>query len=71
VIHSKGIQQPQNYSNDDDAIQDRFDGSLHWEETVYEPQQDSYYDQRHDNLNEWHMHIVFSFRLPGLIGIYK
>jgi len=50
---------------------DRFNGSLHRQKAVHEPQQDSYYDQRHDNLYEWHMHIVFSIRLPGLIGIYR
>ena len=47
---SKYIQQPQNHGNDHDAIQNRLDGSLHWNETIHQPQQDTHYDENFQNL---------------------
>jgi hypothetical protein len=47
---SKNVHQPQNYCNDYDAIQNGFDGSLHWDESVYHPQENTYNDQNFENL---------------------
>jgi hypothetical protein len=47
----KNIQDPQNDGNHHNAIQDRFDGPLHWDETIYQPQEDTYYDQNFQELN--------------------
>jgi len=42
---SKNIQEPQNYDNDRDGIQDRLDGSCHWDETVNQPEENPNHDQ--------------------------
>jgi len=47
---SKNIQQPQNHCDDYDAIQNGFDGSLHWDESVYRPQENAYNNQNFENL---------------------
>ena len=46
----KHIQQPHNHGNDHDAIQNRLDGSLHWNETIHQLQQDTHYDENFQNL---------------------
>ena len=35
----KNIHQPQNYRDDYNAIQNGLDGSLHWDESVYQPEE--------------------------------
>jgi len=50
----KYIQKPQHHNNDHYCVQDGLDGSLHWNETVYQPKQNTHYDQGYDNLNERH-----------------
>jgi len=47
---SKDIQQPQNQGDDYDTIQNGFDGSLHWDESVYRPQENAYNNQNFENL---------------------
>jgi hypothetical protein len=39
------VQQPQNDRNDHNAVQNGFDRSLHWDEAIHQPQQDSYHNQ--------------------------
>jgi hypothetical protein len=60
------IQQPQNYHNDNNAIQNRVDARLHRNEAVHKPQQKSDDNQRNDNLNQGHA-TLFLWRLM-LIG---
>ena len=50
VKESERVQKPQNNGNDDDAIQNRLDGSLHWDESVYRPEENTYNDQNFENL---------------------
>ena len=47
---SKNVQQPQNHCNDYNAIQNGLDGRLHWDESVHEPQKNTYNDQNFENL---------------------
>jgi len=47
----KNIQEPQNYENDRDGIQDRLDGSCHRDETVYQPEEYSNHDQNQEYVN--------------------
>jgi hypothetical protein len=39
------IQDPQNYGNDHDAIENGLDGPLHGNESIYQPQEDAHHDQ--------------------------
>jgi hypothetical protein len=48
------VRKPQNQNNDDHAIQDRFDLSLHWDEPVHEPQQEPHGDNCDDDGGKWH-----------------
>jgi len=41
---SKNIQQPQNHGDDYHAIQNGLNGSLHWDESIYQPQENTYHD---------------------------
>jgi len=45
------LRQPQNYRNDHDGIQDRLDGARHRDETINHPEENTDYDQDHDNVN--------------------
>lgn len=47
---SKNIQEPQNHRDDYYAIQNGLDGSLHWDESVYHPQENAYNHQNLENL---------------------
>ena len=47
----KNIQQPQHYSNDNDAVQNRLDGSLHWNEVIDQPQENTHNDENFQQLN--------------------
>ena len=46
---SKNIQQPQNHGDDYDTIQNGFDGSLHWDESVYHPEENTHDNQNFEN----------------------
>jgi hypothetical protein len=48
---SKDIQEPQNYENDHDSIQDRLNGARHRYEAIDEPEQNTNHDQNHKDLN--------------------
>ena len=48
---SKDIQEPQNYENDHDSIQDRLNGARHWNEVIDEPEENTNHDQNHQDLN--------------------
>jgi hypothetical protein len=50
----KNIQEPQNYENDRDGIQDRLDGSGHRDETVNQPEENSNDDQDQEYVNQRH-----------------
>jgi hypothetical protein len=47
---SKNIKQPQNHCDNYNTIQNGFDGSLHGDESVYQPQENTYNDQNFENL---------------------
>jgi hypothetical protein len=51
---TKDIQQPQNYGNDNDAVQDGLDGCLHRNEPIHQPQQYTHNDQNFQQLNQRH-----------------
>jgi hypothetical protein len=48
---SKNIQEPQNYENDHDCIQDRLNGSCHGYEVINQPKENTNYDQNHEYVN--------------------
>jgi hypothetical protein len=48
---SKGIQEPQDYTNDDESIQDRLDGARHRNEAVDEPEKNPNHDQDNYDLH--------------------
>jgi hypothetical protein len=56
------IQEPQNYHDDNNAVQDRLDGRLHRNEPIHKPQQNSNDNQRNDNLDQRHA-TLFLWRL--------
>jgi hypothetical protein len=41
---SKDIAEPKDHGNHHDAIQYRFNGTLHGNEAIHQPQQDPYHD---------------------------
>jgi hypothetical protein len=43
----RDVQEPHNHGDHDDGIQNRFNLSLHWNEAVDQPKQNTYYDQNH------------------------
>jgi hypothetical protein len=51
---SKDIQEPQNHENDHESIQDRLNRPLHRYEAINQPQENTDYDQHHENLNYRH-----------------
>jgi hypothetical protein len=51
---SENIQQPQNHCDDYNPIQNGFDGPLHWDESVHQPQEDTYDNQNFENLEQRH-----------------
>jgi len=48
---SKNIQEPQNYDNDYNTIQDRLNGSCHRYVAINQPEENTHHDQDHDELN--------------------
>lgn len=58
IKDSKEICEPQNQNDDNHAIQNRFDLSLHGDEPVYKPQQKPNCDDCNDDGSKWH--ILFS-----------
>jgi len=51
IEKSKNIQEPQNYDNDHNAIQDRLDGSRHRHVAINQPEENTNHDQDHYDLN--------------------
>jgi hypothetical protein len=47
----ENIQQPQDNRNDHDAIQNGLDRSLHGDEAIYQPQEDTHHDENFQQLN--------------------
>ena len=58
IEHPVKICDPQDQNNDHQAVQDRFDLSLHGNESVHKPQQDACCNNRDEDGGKWH--IVFS-----------
>jgi hypothetical protein len=48
---SKNIQEPQNYDNHHNTIQDRLNGSRHRYVAINQPEENTNHDQGHDDLN--------------------
>jgi hypothetical protein len=57
------IRDPQNQNDDNQAVQDRFDLTLHGDESVHNPQQKACCDNGDEHGGEWH--IVFSNHFSG------
>jgi hypothetical protein len=52
VMHeSKDIQEPHDYTNDHESVQDRLDGARHRNEPVDEPEKNPHHDQGNYDLN--------------------
>lgn len=62
--YSVEIRDPQDQHDHYNAIQNRFDLSLHWDKPVHKPQQKPCCDKRDQDSGKWH--IVFSERLHRL-----
>jgi len=48
---SKNIQEPQNYRDDHNGVQDRLNRARHRYEAVDEPEENTHHDQGHQNLH--------------------
>src|ERR1700722_19769233 len=48
------VQEPQNHADHHDGIQDRLDRSLHRDEIIDQPKQNTHYDQNHQQLDYGH-----------------
>jgi hypothetical protein len=48
---SKNIQEPQNHTDDNDGIQDGFNGPRHRYVVIDEPEENTNHDQNHHDLN--------------------
>jgi hypothetical protein len=52
---AEDFQKPQNDGDYDYGVQDAFNLSLHGDEAIHQPQQNSYDTQCDNNGNEWHL----------------
>jgi hypothetical protein len=66
--NSEEIEQPNGHANDHDPVEDRFDGSLHGDETIHEPQQYAHRNESDNNLNEWNGTLASLFQLQLTSG---
>jgi hypothetical protein len=48
VKQAENIHQPQDNGDHDDAVQNGFDGSLHRDETVYQPEKNTHHNENFD-----------------------
>jgi hypothetical protein len=51
VKQTKDIQEPQDDSNDHNAVQDGLDGRLHRDEAIHQPEQNTHSNQNFQELN--------------------
>jgi hypothetical protein len=56
------IGNPENNNDDHHPVKDGLDGGLHWDEAVYEPQQNSNDDESNHQLHQWHNSSSFTSR---------
>ena len=59
VKQTNAIHQPQNDSNDHNAIENGLEGCLHWDEAIHQPQQNTDHDQHLHYLNQRHKLTTF------------
>jgi hypothetical protein len=50
VQESENVQEPENDDDNDDGVQNGFDGALHRDEAIHEPEQYAYDDEDHQYL---------------------
>ena len=60
---AKNIHEPQDNGDYDNAVQNGFDGTLHGDETVYQPEKNAHHNENFEELNQRH---DFPFVLRGL-----
>jgi hypothetical protein len=65
IEHPIQIRDPQDQNDHHQTVQDRFDLSLHRDEPVDNPQQETCSDNCHDDSGKWH--IVFSNHFSDLM----
>lgn len=58
IQYSKYVQQPYNYDNYNDRVQNAFNGSLHGNERVDKPEDDSNSNQYKDDGKKWHKFLI-------------
>ena len=51
---SRNIQDPQDDSNDNNCVENRLDGCLHWNEAIHQPQNYAHHDQDFYKLDQRH-----------------
>jgi hypothetical protein len=51
IKQSKDIEDPENHGDDYDTVQNRLDGSLHGNEAIHQPQEDTHHDENFEELN--------------------
>ena len=51
--NSKDIEQPDSHTDDHHNVENRFNGPLHGDKTIHEPQQQAYDNESDNNLNQW------------------
>lgn len=67
VKHTIEIRDPQNQNDDYQAVQDRFDLSLHRNKSVDKPKHKSYRDNCDDDGGKWHIKRSNLILGPGLL----
>jgi len=53
VEEPEQIADPKNHDDDYNQIEDRLDGPLHWDETVYKPKQHTHRDECKNDIHKW------------------
>jgi hypothetical protein len=51
IKQAKDVEDPENHGDDHDTIQNRLDSSLHGNEAIHQPQEDTHHDQNFEELN--------------------
>ena len=73
VEQSKCVQEPDHHTDDDYRVQDRLDGTRHGDETIDQPEHDTYDDQREYHLYQRHKLIssMYGARFQSTCGMIR
>lgn len=58
VEDAEDVEQPQDYEDHHDAIEDRFDAALHGNEPIHNPEQNADNDEGKHKMHKWHRFLI-------------